>query len=141
MRYLVSLLFLCLFAPLTHAQVSPVFQCLGAAETNIMAVEEYLSGIDGATLGDVSCTRLARGGYQMTIETDCKLGNYSTDYNYITISIDKSAGVCFSGSGSAGNCVPVPGAENNTSAQSNKNLAKLKKIYRKRCANWQPPAP
>jgi len=135
MRYLVSLLFLCLYAPLTHAQLSPLFQCLGAAETNIMAVEEYLS--EGAILGDVSCTRLARGGYQMTIETDCKSGNYPADYNYITISIDKSAGVCFSGSDSGGECGgPVPGATNDTSPQSNKNLAKLKKIYRKRCANW-----
>ena len=140
MRYLVSLLFLCLYAPLTHAQSSTVFQCLGAAETNIMAVEEYLSGIDGATLGDVSCTRLARGGYQMTIETDCNKENYPAEYNYITISIDKSAGVCFSGSDSTG-CEQIPDTINNTSAQSNRNLAKLKKIYRKRCADWQPPAP
>jgi hypothetical protein len=138
MRYLVSLLFLCLYAPPTHAQSSTVFQCLGAAETNIKAVEEYLS--EGAILGDVSCTRLARGGYQMTIETDCNSENYPTNYNFITISIDKSAGVCFSGSDSNG-CEQIPDTINNTSAQSNRNLAKLKKIYRRRCADWQPPAP
>ena len=139
MRYLFSLLFLCLYAPLTHAQVSTVFHCIGAAETNIMAGGDYLS--EGATLGDVSCTRLAKGGYQMTIETDCKSGDYPTHYNYITISIDKSAGVCFSGSGSTIGCDPVPGAIEDTSPQSNKNLAKLKRIYRNRCADWQSLAP
>ena len=140
MRHLFSLLFLCLYAPLTHAQVSTVYHCIGAAETNIIAVQNHLSGDESATLGDVSCTRLAKGGYQMTIETDCKSGNYPAQYNYITISIDKSEGVCFSGSGSSG-CDPVPGAIEDTSPQSNKNLAKLKRIYRKRCADWQPPAP
>ena len=138
MRYLFSLLFLCLYVPLTFAQSATVFDCIRAAETNIMAVEAYLS--DGAVLGNVSCTRLAKGGYQMTIETDCKSGNYPAEYNYIAISIDKSAGVCFSGSDSTG-CGPVPGAINATVPQSNKNLARLKKIYRKRCADWQPPAP
>jgi hypothetical protein len=133
MRYLFSLLFLCLYVPLTFAQSATVFDCIRAAETNIMAVEEYLS--DGAALGDVSCTRQARGGYQMTIETDCKSGNYPAEYNYITISIDKTAGVCFSGSDSNG-CEQIPGTVNETSPQSNKNLAKLKKIYRNVCANW-----
>jgi hypothetical protein len=138
MRYQFSLLFLCLFAPITLAQSASVFHCIGAAETNIMAVEEYLR--EGAIVGDVSCTRLAKGGYQMTIETDCKSGNYPAQYNYITISIDKSAGVCFSGSDSNG-CEQIPDTVNDTSPQSNKNLARLKKIYRNRCANWQPPVP
>ena len=138
MRYLFSLLFLCLYAPLTHAQSATVFNCIVPAEKNLMAIEDYIS--DGATLGDVSCTRLAKGGYQMTIETDCKSENYPAQYNYITISIDKSAGVCFSGSGSH-ECEQIPDTVNDTSPQSNKNLAKLKKIYRKRCADWQSLAP
>lgn len=138
MKHIALLLCLCLFAPLAHAQLTPIFQCLAAAETSILAVEEYLN--DGATLGDISCTRQAKGGYQMRIETDCKTGNYPSEYNHVTIRIDKSARVCFSGSGSSG-CEQIPGAINASIPQSNKDLAKLKKIYRNRCNDWVPPAP
>ena len=129
-----------LIGPSAHAQ-TPLDECMVQAELNIAAVEAYIEDPEVQYMA-TGCWRQPKGGFAMYIYTDCKLGKWPDDYNGIIIKSDKIQGSCDTLGFVQGVCAAAPpGVVRVTRNLSNKELAAVKRVYRRRCADWEPPTP
>jgi hypothetical protein len=128
-----------LIGPSAHA-LTPLDECMARAELNIAAVESYI--LDGAQYKATGCWRQPKGGFAMYIYTDCKLGNWPDDYNGIMIESDKIQGGCETSGFIEGDCTAAPlGVGTVARNLSKKELGAFKRVYKRRCNDWEPPTP